>query len=94
MPYDITLHKRNGTFIDGTDLSVPVGYARHFNFRTLNGRRAGSTRAMLAHVIHDLGIETGSGKHKPTRGNVGALLGRMLAWAEANPDGVWHVIGE
>jgi hypothetical protein len=72
-------------------LNVTYNYTAHFNFRSLNQQRAADTIPALEQAVHKLGINRDDDYWKPTEGNVGYTLNRLLSWAKLYPTGIWIV---
>lgn len=90
-----------GTYVmGGTDrceLNVTYNYGKHIwphidgGLKALDGERAGDWEAVLARAVDELGTDRSDDYWEPTAGNAGAALARLLVWARAYPEAVFHV---
>lgn len=88
--------EEGGTYaLGGTsecDLNVTYNYWVMFDFHALDGRTGADTVAALREFAerwkHDAVYKD---YWAPTPGNVRSAVVRLLSFAEAHPDGVWHV---
>lgn len=88
-------HQEGGTYcVGGTseaEINVTWNYAKHFNFRGLDGRGAKDTVAELEEAIGRLKADRSADYWDPTEGNVRHTLCVLLGWAKANPGAAWVV---
>lgn len=90
-----------GTYVLGGSpecwLNVTYNYGAHirealgFPFGELHGKTASEVTDALEKAVAMLGTERDADYWKPTPGNAGAALARLLAWARAYPEGVFDV---
>lgn len=90
-----------GTYcVGGTSdasLNITYNYARLFRLaldreqgiRWLYGKTGAETIGRLRAAVEALGTRRDDDYWKPTDGNAGAALARLLSWAEQHPDGIF-----
>lgn len=74
------------------EINITSNYSAHFDFGLLQGKRGLETVTILERAVADLGVKIDKDYYKPTKGNVGYVLGILLQWAMIHPDGVWEVV--
>jgi hypothetical protein len=94
-PVPVERHEEGGTYAIGgigtAELNVTYNYARFFDFRALDGKRAADTVEHIGMAVQTLGVDRDPDYWKPTPGNAGHALAILLRWAEQHPDAVWEV---
>jgi hypothetical protein len=94
-PVEVERHAEGGTYalggVERAEVNVTYNYAKHFPFRTLNGKQARETLPALEAAINELGTERSNDYWEPTPGNAGAAVALLRDWAKQYPEAVWNV---
>lgn len=94
-PVEVEAFAEGGTYMVGgsteANLNVTYNYARLYNFRGLDGRRAADTVGEMKSAICSLGTNRSDDYWEPSEGNAGYALSILLKWAEHYPDATWRV---
>lgn len=88
---------------DGTtlaDTTVTYNFSSWFyktlcsvaGLRCLDGRKAASCTAALRKAVRVLRNRPSKDPWKPTKGNAGAALAMLLAWADEHPEATFRVV--
>ena len=96
-------HRRIGglTYVgsDDASLNVTSNYSELFSaldmdkgIHWLYGKRAQETIERLEFAVDLLGTERDADSWKPTMGNAGYALSRLLDWARRHPDAKWKIM--
>jgi len=91
----VDAHTAGGVHEEGecrvAEMNVTSNYAKHFDFRMLDGKFGSQTIVQMENAVKDLGTRIHRDYQNPTPGNVGYVVDILLQWAEVHPDGVWRV---
>lgn len=99
-PVTVAPFQEGGTQqVGGTDvaeLNVTYNYSRVFAsydwaVRDLHGRSAQDTLEELTNLAEQLPNQPDRDYWRPTPGNAGAVVHRLLAWARQHPNAMWHI---
>lgn len=101
-PLDVELFSEGGTQPVGgstkAELNITYNYSRvydllRFNLKDLHLKIASSVIDDLRYLVKKLGTTRHEDYWAATPGNAGFAISILLKWAEANPNGVFHVRG-
>ncbi len=76
---------------DVADLNVTYNYAKHFDYRQLNGMKAEDSVPILQEAVDRLGTEQTNDYWAGTPGNAGYACNILLEWAKLHPSAIWDV---
>jgi hypothetical protein len=74
------------------EINITYNYAKHFKFRSLDGKLGFETVRPLAEAVIELKNDVDMEDYwNPTEGNVRRVCERLLQWAGLHPFAMWHI---